>query len=168
MDVRTAAFHVVHDIEGGTSAVAEFLGKARNTIDHEVRPPQGSTYKLGLFDAVKITKRYQDFRILYAFADECDHICLPAPSAPTDPDGTTEKVLAKACNLSREIAKTFEKMNSALADGSITAGEFADFEQECGQVVAAIGTVVRAMRAKMDGDLSRRHAAVEDARRGGK
>ena len=166
MDVAKAAFNVIHDGEGGSGAVAALLGKVRGTIDHEVNPPKGSSAKFGLLDAVKVTKWRRDFRILYAFAEECEHLCIPAPRSTADPDGSTEKVLTKASRLSREIANTFEEMSSALSDGDVSQNELDKFEHEALDVVAAIAEVVRAMRSKMEGDLARHHAAVEGARRG--
>jgi hypothetical protein len=165
MDVAKAAFNVVHDCEGGSGAVAALLGKVRGTIDHEVNPPKGSTAKFGLLDAAKVTKWSRDFRILYAFAEECDHLCIPAPRGTDDFDGSTEKVLTKASTLSREIARTFEEMSTALADGNVSPVELEKFEHEALDVVAAIADVVRAMRSKMEGDRARHHAAVETARR---
>jgi hypothetical protein len=166
MDVITAAFNVVHDCEGGSGAIAQLLGKARGTIDNEVNPPRGSYAKLGLLDAVKVTKKTGDHRILYAFAEECEHICLPAPRGPVDPDASTEKILTKASKLSGEIATEFQQLNQALADGDVSPRELERFERESLVVVAAIADVVRAMRSKMEGDLARHHAAVEDTRRG--
>ncbi len=168
MDVLTAAFNVVHDGEGGSASIAELLGKHRGTVDHEVNPPKGSTAKLGLLDAVKISKRRRDYRILYAFAEECGHLCIPAPTFQVDVDSSTEKVLLKASKLSGEIAESFERMNQALGDGNVSTAELASFEREALDVVAAIAEVVRAMRSKMEGDLARHHAAVEAARRGEK
>lgn len=163
MDVITAAFNVVHDADGGVPAMAQVLGKARGTLDHELNPPAGSSAKLGLRDAVKISKRARDFRILYAFAEECEHLCLPAPQNPSK-DDSTEAVLKKACQLSRTIATSFEEMNAALADGTITPAELRTYERDAIQVIAAISDVVRAMRAKMAGDLERHRTAVEEAR----
>lgn len=166
MNVKTAAFNVVHDGEGGSMAVAQLLGKARGTIDHEVNPPQGSTAKFGLLDAIKVTKFKRDYRILYAFAEECDHLCLPAPVRAEYADASTENILAKASKLSLEIARTFEKMNSSLADGDVSPKELADFEAEVLEAIAAHADVVRAMRSKMNSDLERHRAAVEAARQG--
>lgn len=164
MDVLTAAFHVVHDSEGGSAALAAFLSKARGTLDHEVNPPKGSSAKFGLVDAFKVSKRLEDFRILYAFAEGCDHVCFPAPRA-SDGAATTEQVLQRAMQLSREFAESFEVMNRTLADGQVRPNELADFEREAQQVIVALAAVSRALRAKMDGDLASHQAAVETVRR---
>jgi hypothetical protein len=164
MDVTTTAFHVVHDADGGVPAMAQFLGKARGTLDHELKPPRESFYKLGLVDALKITKRSGDHRILYAFAEECDHICLPAPRSLLDVDASTEKVLTRASRLSQAIAASFQELNAALADGKVSAGELARYEADAIDVIAAMTAVVRDMRAKMNRDVAQHHAAVEACR----
>jgi hypothetical protein len=164
MNVLKAAFNVVHDGDGGAGAVAELLGRRSATIDHEVNPTPGSTAKFGLVDAVKLTRWRRDYRILYAFAEECGHICVPAP-ASTSGDSTTQEILAKASKLSEEIAQSFARLNGALSDGTITGGELAEYEREAMDVIAAVADVVRATRSKMEGDLERRHAAIEAARR---
>jgi len=151
MDVLTAAFHVVHDGPGGAGAIAQLLGKARGTLDHEVNPPQGSSAKLGLLDAVKISKLRRDWRILYAIADECGHVCFPRPDMVSG-DATTQGVLTRASELAREIAETFQEVNTALADGTVTPTEMARVERECMEAIAALTDVARAMRAKAEHD----------------
>lgn len=151
MDVLTAAFHVVHDGPGGAGAVAQFLGKARGTLDHEVNPPQGSSAKLGLLDAVKISKLRRDHRILFAVADELGYVCIARPEAAGG-DATTQDVLRRAGTLAREVAETFQEVNSSLADGTVTPNEMARVERECMETVTALTDVARAMREKMEAD----------------
>ena len=154
MDVLKAAFNVVHDGEGGAAAIAELLGKRRDSLDHEVRPSPGSTAKLGLVDAVKISKYRRDWRILYAFADECGHVCIPRVEVAAE-DATTQGVLSRAAELAREVGETFQEVNSALADGTVTPNEMASVERECMELIAAVTDVVRIMRAKADQDAAR-------------
>lgn len=163
MDVLKAAFNVVHDGQGGSEAIAELLGKRRGTIDHEVNPPVGATAKFGLVDAVKVTKYRRDYRILYAFAEECDHICIPRPE-PLGGDPSTELILRTATNLSREFAESFEKLHGALADGNVSSADLMAYESEALDVMGALAEVVRAMRGKMEADVAAHHAAVALAR----
>ena len=153
MDVLTAAFHVVHDGQGGAGTVAGLLGKARGTLDHEVNPPTGSSAKLGLVDAVKISLYRRDWRILYAFADECGHVCIPRPEAVAG-DASTQSVLARASVLAREMSDTFQVVNASLADGTVTPTEMGRVERECVEAIAALTDVARAMREKMDADVA--------------
>lgn len=152
MDVLTAAFHLVHDGPGGSGAIAQFLGKARGTLDHEVNPPQGSSAKLGLLDAVKISKLRRDWRVLHAFADECGHACFPRPDAWGGGDATTQDVLFRATELAREIAETFGEVNASLSDGTVTPNELEQVERECMETITALTAVARAMREKMESD----------------
>lgn len=64
MNLQDAAYHTVHDYPGGTSALAVRLGKHTTTLNHEVRPPVGSSAKLGLVDAQRIMAMSGDHRIL--------------------------------------------------------------------------------------------------------
>lgn len=161
MDVLSAAFNVVHDA-GGAAAVGQRIGKRPGNLAHELHPPPGSTAKLGLLDAIKITLLTRDFRILYAFADECGHICIPHQEAAHG-DVSTNDVLMRASHLAREIAETFGVIHGALADGVVTPNEMAKVERESMEAIAAITDVVRAMRDKMDSDQASRRRISEVA-----
>jgi hypothetical protein len=156
MDSLTAAFHVAHDYPGGVAAIAQVLGKAAGTLHHELHPPLGASAKLGLKDAIKITLLAKNFRILYAFADECGHVCFPRPDLAGAVDTTTQGVLDRATVVLRETAEAIQAVSLALVDGDVTPNEQLKVERECMEAIAAITDVARALREKMVADIASR------------
>lgn len=138
MNLLDAAFHTVHDYPGGTSALAVRLGKSPTTVNHEVRPPVGSSAKLGLIDAQRIMAFSGDHRILHAMAADLGQFCVPLPALP-EGTGSAEE-LAK---LAKEFADVVAVAASAMADGTVTDNELRAIERQAGEMVAAVQHLLR-------------------------
>jgi|APFEC2959095171_1045051.scaffolds.fasta_scaffold05167_2 hypothetical protein len=140
MDVKTAAFNVGHDFEGGVVALAPSIGKNANTLNAELAGI-GSA-KLGLADAVKMTVRAKDYRILDAFATVCGRMCIPLPEM-LDVEG--DDCMRALADSSREYSELVAATCASLADdGQFSANELLQLQTEAGQAIAAINALVAA------------------------
>lgn len=147
--VLDAAFNVVHDYD--TEALARLLGKARGTLCHEVNPPQGSSAKFGLLDAVRVTLKTRRYDILFAYAEVCNFVCTPLPAA-IEGDASTQEILVKSSTMAKEFADSVAVLNQSLADGRVTGNELRQFDEESLQMIEAVIAVRNAVRAKAERD----------------
>jgi hypothetical protein len=147
-----AAHHIVHEYPGGSEAFAVRLGKAHSTLRAELNPSPGTTAKLGIMTAVAITNLSGDLRIVAAFNEACG-CCPPMPLPRTDfADASFQALLEAGCELSKDVAETFSEFQRDIADGKVTPNELHAFEQKALETIAAIATLARAMRTKMEAD----------------
>lgn len=140
MDVLTAAANVVEDYPGGAAALAPQIGKAGSTLAHEI-DRNYATAKLGLHDAVKISKRTGDNRILQAFAAECSHYVLPIPEIGERGD-VTERVVT----YTQEVGQYLSAVAESIRDNLVTDNELAKCERELGEMIGAASSLMRLVK----------------------
>lgn len=133
MNLLDAAYHTVHDYPGGAVALAARLGKHTSTLSHEVRPPAGSSAKLGLLDARKVMHFSYDYRILHALATDLGFMAVPLPQVVIEGDTSMQFV----AELAREFSELMGAAADHLADGRITDTELGRLERGFGELVAA-------------------------------
>lgn len=133
MNIADAAYHTVHDYPGGPAALAVRLGKAATTLRHEVRPPAGSTAKLGLVDAQRIMALAGDLRILHAMAAEHGQFLVPLPEVVCDDEATAQQL----ATLAREFGDVLGTVAQAMADGRVSDNELRAVERQWGELVSA-------------------------------
>lgn len=143
MDVKTAAFNVAHDFEGGVVALAPMIGKNPNTLNQEVAGI--GTAKLGLRDAVKMTIVSHDFRILDAFNALCGRMSVPLPEML---DLESDDCMRALAQTSREFSELCTEVCSSLADDSVSDNELARIQREGGQLVASLQALLLAVAAR--------------------
>lgn len=119
MNILDAAYNLVHDYPGGAHSLGPRMGKSPNTLNHEVAGD--GTAKFGLVDAVKASTLSGDFRILHAFAEECNHMCIPLP--PSDGNTTTSDILANLATSSKRFAELCTHVINSAADDDINDNE---------------------------------------------
>jgi hypothetical protein len=124
MHTLDAAYNLVHDYPGGAHSLGPRMGKSPNTLNHEVAG-DGSA-KFGLVDAVKATILSNNFNILYAFAEECDHMCIPLPPSDGNP---TSSILAGLAKSSERFAELCNQVINSAADGEINDNELARIQR---------------------------------------
>lgn len=135
MNVLDAAYHTVHDYPGGAEALAVRLGNKRGTsLSHEVRPPAGSTAKLGLMTAVEIMELSGDLRILNAICGRLN--CAPPVPLPAG-DHEDGCAAALAAEVARDFAELMGEVARDVADSVITDNELQRLERRFGELVAA-------------------------------
>lgn len=151
MNLRDAAYHVVHDYPGGASSLAPRLGKSATYLSSEVAGT--GTAKLGLLDAETITHLTGDLRILAAFAGNAGQMLVPLPLSGTLPQDDCMLRLADSAKGFGELCK---EVAGDLADGDISDNELIRIDRECGQLIASL----HALR----GSLATRNQAGKAAR----
>lgn len=143
MDVLTAAQNVAEDYRGGARQLAQDIDRNPTTFSHEVS--ETGSAKLGLKTAVKMSLRAKDFRILYAFAAECGHMCVPLPeSLSVEGDMTMQRLGLVA----KEFADVVQEVSGSVADDKVSANELARIERQWGELVAAGQQLLAHIRAK--------------------
>lgn len=133
MDVLDAAYRLVRAYPGGAASLGPRIGKSPTTLSHEVRPPQGSTAKLGLETAYDISTLSGDREILNAFAAGMNCMVIPLPGA-LDPD---TDVAQQTAQLAREFAELMTDISLSTADRRISDNEMAQIKSTWGDLVQA-------------------------------
>jgi hypothetical protein len=150
MSPLDAARHVVEDYPHGSGpAMALLLGKSWETLRKELAGAAG--YKLGLSDALKITTRSGDLRILDAWEAEVGRFALPLPQLPGHV--SDEALGGYLGQLSREFGEVVLEVSARAADGEISDRDVRAVEEQWGQLVAAGDALMR--------HLVRRNAAAK-------
>ena len=140
MDVKVAAFNVAHDFDGGVVALAPQIGKNHNTLNAEVAGI--GTAKLGLFDAVKMTLRTRDFRILDAFNEVCGRMSIPLPEMLDIEGDDCMRALAES---TREYSELVALTCSSLTDdGCVSDNELLRLQTEAGHAIRSISALLAA------------------------
>lgn len=140
--VMQAAFRLVHDYPGGAGALAPTLSKSATTLSHEVSPNY-PTAKLGLADAVKLTKYSGDLQVLTAFALDCGAMVVPLAADVPGVEGIGPRTAA----LAKEFADLMGAVAVDLADGDVSANDLARIEREVGELLSAIQALMGLVRA---------------------
>jgi len=143
MDVKTAAFNVGHDFEGGVVALAPRIGKNANSLNQELAGI--GTAKLGLVDTVKMTIVSRDFRVLDAFAAQCGRMTVPLPEML---DLESDDCMRALAQTSREFSELCTEVCSSLSDDAVSDNELARIQREGGHLVATLQSLLAAVAAR--------------------
>ena len=142
MNVRDAAYHLVHDYPGGAEALAPRLGKRATSLSAEVSPNPvlGShgrpAAKLGLLETMTMMQMSGDHRVLFAMAAELGYLAVPLPRVDEDDHSDAATAAQRLGELAREFADVMGAAVTGLADGRLTDNELSQVEDEWGQLVA--------------------------------
>lgn len=150
-----AAYHVVHDYEGGAPALAQRLAKPVATLNQELRPPPGCNAKLGLKTAVAISELTGDHRILFAFAQQLGYRCVRAEHLANITNG---ELLRAVSVFLKETGEAMTAVNQALEDGHITENEVRHFEKQVADIAPAAVALAERLRALADEQAKERAA----------
>lgn len=134
MNVDDAAHAVVQDYPGGGESLGPRVGIGAAVLRSKVNP-NTTTHHLNLKEAVRITALTGDLRILQAFAQECGHIVLAAPSGD-DQHASDMAVLEMVAAVGGSQGDLFGAIHRALADGELTPVELSAI-CDCGQAAMA-------------------------------
>lgn len=141
MNVADAAYHVVHDAPGGSESLAPRLGMSAAVLNSKVNP-KTLTHHLSLREAVAVTNMTRDFRILHAFAAECDHIVLPLPNGD-DANACDAAVLEMIAAVWKGQGEVGTAVHDALADGRVDAKELRRIEAAVHRVHTCLAAFTR-------------------------
>ncbi|MDO9235984.1 MAG: hypothetical protein Q7U28_08130 [Aquabacterium sp.] len=143
MNLRDAAYNVVHDYPGGAQSLAPRLGKGSTYLSAEVAGM--GTAKLGLLDAEKITQLTGDRRILVAFATNCGQMLVPLPDASALPN---DDCMMRLADSAREFGELCKEVAGDLVDGEINDNELGRIDKECGQLIASVHALRESLAAR--------------------
>lgn len=145
-----AAYHTVHAYPGGAEALAPRLypKKAPITLNHELRPPEGSTAKLGLETAAQIVDLTGNASIVHAFAARAGGLFVPLPYADDESRAT---VLAGVGVMAREFSDLVGTITTSAADGSISLNELRRIERDAIELMKATQNALRIIREIHEG-----------------
>lgn len=144
IDVESAAMNMVDDYRpGGASVLGPLIGKAAGTLSHELNP-HCKHAKLGLADAVKLSKLTNDRRVLEAFAAAMDCLVVPLGQMDSSEPETMEALGRSA----KEFAEFISATATAMADGTVTENELDTMEREAADLLGMVSALLGLARAR--------------------
>lgn len=147
IDVESAAMNMVDDYRpGGASVLGPLIGKAAGTLSHEVNP-HCKHAKLGLADAVKLSKLTNDRRVLEAFAAAMDCLVVPLGQMDSSEPETMEALGRSA----KEFAEFIAATAGGLADGAVSENELSVMEREASDLLSIVSKLLGLARARHEG-----------------
>jgi hypothetical protein len=151
--VLYAAENMAEDFPGGARALGVAIGENPGSFTHAVY--RNGTAKLGLFTAVKMSRRARDPRVLNAFAAVMGYLPpLPMPEALDVPG---DAAMGQVAVLAKEFSDVVREISTRVGDG-ISANDVAAIRREWSELMAA--------GQKALGMLEAMHVADEAARGG--
>lgn len=136
MNVFDAAYHTVHDYDGGSASLAPRLGTSEGVLNSKVNP-NTNTHHLRLDEAVKLMALTNDHRILQAAAFELGFICIRLPETTTDNE---LNVMNHVLEIGQSKGDLCAAVKDIFADGIVTKAEasvFTDLAKKiCSEVMA--------------------------------
>ena len=133
MQVIDAAYNLVESYPGGATSLGPRIGKAGNTLSHEVT--RTGNAKLGLETAVAISVMSGDMRILEAFAAQCGRMTLPLPSVLKEGG---DSVMARQGDVLREVSHLVREVSDAITDSEISGNERDSILREGGELMSTL------------------------------
>lgn len=138
MNIKDAIHQLTSSYPGGAEALAirmnedpvQFRSKANPNIERAYFRPE---------QLVEMQVKAGRFDILYAMADECDHVCFPKPSVP---EGC---VMEAITSLSKEFSDVLQVATQAIADGKFTQNERKAVQLELTQLMTSAGQLIPAL-----------------------
>lgn len=143
MDMALAAFRFVERHKA--TLLAPVLGKHPATLSNEANPNY-PTAKLGLVDAVLLSKWTNDLELLNTFGAEMR--CMIVPLAADVPG--VEGIGPRTAVLAQEFADLMGRVANDLADGQVSANDVSGIEREASELMAALQALLAAVRAMHD------------------
>jgi hypothetical protein len=141
-ELELAAYHTVHNFQGGAKALASRIGLAPSTLSNKVDPSIDS-HKLSLAESLALMLVTGDFRILHVLAAETGHIVIPKGEAGDGSDAALLELYAKMDAEQGDVAKA---LLAALEDGRFTSSEVARISKEVSESIAAQQAFLKRLR----------------------
>jgi hypothetical protein len=128
-----AFYNLVHKVyPGGATALAPRLDKSSTTLCHEVRPPHGSSAKLGLMDAIEIME-LTDARPLQLICQRFGGMFVPLPQLGSQHENT----MAHTAAVATEFSDVLREVSIKLADGHVSDNDLRSIQKEWGELLSA-------------------------------
>ena len=133
MNVLAAAHRIGLEFPGGMTGLAPLIGVRRPGVLRDKLNPNNQGNHLTLHEAMlmqSVTGRYD---ILYAMADELNHMAIPLPQVGDD---NVAHAISTTC---AEFGDYLRRVDDAMQDGKITPNEIKALERELAEMIAAAG-----------------------------
>lgn len=144
MDIRDALYHTVRNYPGGARALAPRIGKSGTTLSHEVNPPDGSSAKAGLLDAVAIMELTGDHSLLHALNQHMGYVTVPMPTLHEAHEDTGVQVAV----LAKEFGDVMVEIAQGAADAEINDNELRSLHRQWAELVSAGNVLLATWAAK--------------------
>ena len=141
-----AARELMRDYPGRGAAMAQRLGKASDTLRHEVAGAPG--YKLGIEDAVEMTLIAQEsvhpnpLGVLNAFAADCGCMVINLPKAGAVDIGSC---MAKFSQMAKEFSDLAVEISKDVPDGDVSDNDLKRILTEGDELISAWQVLRRAL-----------------------
>jgi hypothetical protein len=139
--------------------IAAWLGKPEATIRKEI-DPHALSGKMGALDIAEATYYTRDWNFLNAFAAECGAAVYALPGGAVD--GTT--VHHKLAGMAKEFGELVTQVAEAVADGNVTANEYARCHKEACELIAAVQATLEHLGQLREEQITRLERQLEQAR----
>lgn len=148
MNLKDAAYNVVHDYPGGAESLGPRIGKNSTTLSQEVKGTRDA--KLGLFTAEKITQISGDLRILQTFAANCGQMLIPLPESLLS--GKDEDCMLRLADTARDFGELCKEVAGDVCHGDISDNDLARIDRDCGLLIADLHALREALaKRNLDG-----------------
>lgn len=126
---ENAAFNTVHDYPGGAKRLGEEIDINGQVLAHKVNPNDQAN-QLTVQQARKIMVKTSDYRMLYALANELNHVCIRSVDAHSDQ--CLHKSITKTV---KEFGEFLAAVSDATEDGDVTVNELRNIDKELGELI---------------------------------
>lgn len=121
MNILDTVHSVAHDYPGGCESLAPRIGMSAAVLRSKVNP-NTDTHQFTLLNAVAVTDKANDDRILDAWARERGYVLVKIPETENCSDGAVLELMAKTWETNGDIGK---EVNRTFADGRVEEHEVA-------------------------------------------
>lgn len=144
MNTKDAAYHTVHDYQGGSESLGPRVGISPAVLRNKVNP-NNDTHHLTFAEAQRIVGVTGDRRMLQAWAHEEGYLLVKAPSGcrgASDMD-----ILEKMAAFMVASGTLGKEIHVSLADGGVDAKEMERIEEAGREVMTEAAEVVQRLRS---------------------
>lgn len=150
MNILDAAYHTVHDFQGGASALSVRLGIKSPAVLNSKVNPNTETHHLTLLEASKLMGITGDHRILQSLCTEVGKVAIDLPDIPEcQRDLTLMESMLNISVSKGNCAKVFREM---MKDGRITRGEAKDMSKIVHELVSHLMTLEAQINSCVEDD----------------
>lgn len=149
MHILDAAHLIGHDFPGGAGALAMRLGIGHIVFNNKLNP-NNTTHHLTLVEALRMQEMAGRYDILFAMAEACGFVCIPAEQ--TIATQNVDREIAKLC---KESGEYIAAASAAAEDGRITSAEIKQCERELSHLLNQAQTLqklINSMRGQHRGE----------------
>lgn len=150
MSILDAAYHTVHSYPGSAASLAPRLkpAKSATVLLHEIRPPVGSSAKLGIETAAQLVDLSGDRAIVHAMCARAGGMFVPLPSEAV----AHSQVFPALSRLAKEFGDVIAKVTDVAADGRISDNDLRAVGKEAAELVGALHQALQIL-TDMNADL---------------